>query len=110
MKDFSRFSVFQGGVFAMTVICFQASYQSFHFYKMFVHPWKGIIANIPTTLQDGKHVGESGRKLREDLAKGSVMTRKSSGVGNGGFRMLFSDDRISEYYLLIFTKVLQYYI
>ncbi|KAH1072149.1 hypothetical protein J1N35_024477 [Gossypium stocksii] len=36
--------------------------------------YKGIIANIPTTLQDGKHVG---RKLREDLAKGSVMTRKS---------------------------------
>ncbi|KAG8471492.1 hypothetical protein CXB51_036162 [Gossypium anomalum] len=37
--------------------------------QMFVYPWKGIIANIPTTLQDGKHVGESGRKLREDLAK-----------------------------------------
>ncbi|TYJ03231.1 hypothetical protein E1A91_A12G014500v1 [Gossypium mustelinum] len=76
MKDFSRFSVFQGGVFAMTVICFQASYQSFHFYKMFVHPWKGIIANIPTTLQDGKHVGESGRKLREDLAKAIIEFNK----------------------------------
>ncbi|XP_022755771.1 factor of DNA methylation 4 isoform X2 [Durio zibethinus] len=36
---------------------------------MFVHPWKGIIANIPTTVQDGKHVGESGRKLREDLTE-----------------------------------------
>ncbi|TYH37064.1 hypothetical protein ES332_D12G015100v1 [Gossypium tomentosum] len=31
MKDFSRFSVFHGGVFATTVICFQASYQSFHY-------------------------------------------------------------------------------
>ncbi|XVF05507.1 hypothetical protein REPUB_Repub05bG0178200 [Reevesia pubescens] len=36
---------------------------------MYVHPWKGIIANIPTTVQNGQHVGESGRKLREDLAE-----------------------------------------
>ncbi|XP_021278270.1 factor of DNA methylation 4-like isoform X2 [Herrania umbratica] len=36
---------------------------------MFVHPWMGIIANIPTTVQGGKHVGESGRKLREELTE-----------------------------------------
>ncbi|XVE59257.1 hypothetical protein DITRI_Ditri05aG0031500 [Diplodiscus trichospermus] len=36
---------------------------------MFVHPWKGIIANIPTTVQNGKHVGESGRRLRDDLTE-----------------------------------------
>ncbi|XWS28829.1 hypothetical protein CRYUN_Cryun25bG0105100 [Craigia yunnanensis] len=36
---------------------------------MFVHPWKGIIANIPTTVQNGKHVGESGRILKEDLTE-----------------------------------------
>ncbi|XWS74132.1 hypothetical protein CRYUN_Cryun02cG0189200 [Craigia yunnanensis] len=36
---------------------------------MFVHPWKGIIANIPTRVQDGKNVGESGRKLQEDLTE-----------------------------------------
>ena len=43
---------------------------------MFVHPWKGIIANIPTTVQNGKHVGESGRTLREDLTeKGFIPLR-----------------------------------
>ncbi|KAK6234866.1 hypothetical protein SCA6_010203 [Theobroma cacao] len=36
---------------------------------MFVHPWMGIIANIPTTVQGGKHVGDSGRKLREEFTE-----------------------------------------
>ncbi|OMO67779.1 hypothetical protein CCACVL1_20320 [Corchorus capsularis] len=38
---------------------------------MYVYPWMGIIANIPTKQQGGKRVGESGRRMREELtAKG----------------------------------------
>ncbi|GMI92152.1 factor of DNA methylation 4 [Hibiscus trionum] len=36
---------------------------------MFVYPWMGIIANIPTTVQNGRNVGGSGSGLREDLKK-----------------------------------------
>ncbi|XP_018823277.1 factor of DNA methylation 4-like isoform X3 [Juglans regia] len=35
----------------------------------FVYPWKGIIANIKTEWKDGKHVGESGTRLREELSR-----------------------------------------
>ncbi|OMO91213.1 hypothetical protein COLO4_18521 [Corchorus olitorius] len=38
---------------------------------MYVYPWMGIIANIPTKEQAGKRVGESGRRMREEFkAKG----------------------------------------
>ncbi|KAJ9698427.1 hypothetical protein PVL29_007490 [Vitis rotundifolia] len=34
----------------------------------FVFPWVGIIANIPVRWSDGRYVGESGTKIKEDLA------------------------------------------
>ncbi|CAI9108108.1 OLC1v1007631C1 [Oldenlandia corymbosa var. corymbosa] len=33
----------------------------------FVYPWMGIIANVPRGRQDGKYVGQSGSKIRDDL-------------------------------------------
>ncbi|KAL6526704.1 hypothetical protein OROGR_015794 [Orobanche gracilis] len=36
--------------------------------EMFVWPWIGIVVNIPTYFQDGRYVGESGSKLRDELA------------------------------------------
>lgn len=35
--------------------------------EQFVWPWMGVIANIPTELKNGKFVGESGSKLKNDL-------------------------------------------
>ncbi|XP_075513437.1 protein INVOLVED IN DE NOVO 2-like isoform X1 [Primulina tabacum] len=44
--------------------------------EMFVWPWIGIVANIPTQLKDGRYVGGSGSKLRDQLAsKGFNPTR-----------------------------------
>ncbi|KAL7150037.1 hypothetical protein ABFS83_05G081400 [Erythranthe nasuta] len=37
--------------------------------EMFVWPWIGIVVNIPTDLKDGRYVGESGSKLRDQLAR-----------------------------------------
>lgn len=34
---------------------------------------------------------------------------KVSRIRNGGFEIPFFDDKVNEYYLLIFTRVLQYY-
>lgn len=34
--------------------------------ELIVWPWMGVVANIPTLYKDGKYVGESGRKLREE--------------------------------------------
>lgn len=36
--------------------------------QLFVYPWVGILANIKTMLKDGRKTGESGRKLKEELA------------------------------------------
>lgn len=36
--------------------------------KLFVWPVMGILANIKTELKDGKHVGESGSKMKAELA------------------------------------------
>lgn len=36
--------------------------------EMFVWPWIGIIVNIPTEWKDGRFVGGSGSKLRDQLA------------------------------------------
>ncbi|KAE8700862.1 XH/XS domain-containing protein, putative isoform 2 [Hibiscus syriacus] len=36
---------------------------------VFVYPWMGIIANIPTTIQNGRKVGGSGSRLRDDLTE-----------------------------------------
>lgn len=35
--------------------------------EKFVWPWKGIVVNIPTQYKDGRYVGESGSRLRDDL-------------------------------------------
>ncbi|VYS61534.1 unnamed protein product [Arabidopsis thaliana] len=36
-------------------------------HEKLVHPWKGIVVNIPTTkAQDGRPAGESGSKLRDE--------------------------------------------
>lgn len=37
--------------------------------EMFVWPWIGIVVNIPTVFKDGRSVGESGSKLRDQLAR-----------------------------------------
>ncbi|KAK7260563.1 hypothetical protein RIF29_26712 [Crotalaria pallida] len=40
--------------------------------QLFVWPWKGVVANIATQLdENGRHVGESGKKLKDDfISKG----------------------------------------
>lgn len=44
--------------------------------EMFVWPWIGIVVNIPTSFKDGRCVGASGSKLRDELAaKGFNPTR-----------------------------------
>ncbi|KAL3518185.1 hypothetical protein ACH5RR_020774 [Cinchona calisaya] len=35
--------------------------------EKFVYPWMGIVANIPVERRNGRNVGESGSKLRDDL-------------------------------------------
>lgn len=35
--------------------------------QLFVWPWMGVVANIKTRLEGGRHVGESGTKLRDEL-------------------------------------------
>ncbi|KAF8396789.1 hypothetical protein HHK36_018422 [Tetracentron sinense] len=35
----------------------------------FVWPWRGIVVNLPTERKDGRYVGESGSKLKEQLAR-----------------------------------------
>ncbi|KAL3334304.1 hypothetical protein AABB24_030837, partial [Solanum stoloniferum] len=37
--------------------------------EMFVWPWIGIVVNIPTEFKDGRNVGESGSKLRDQLTR-----------------------------------------
>ncbi|XP_028775760.1 protein INVOLVED IN DE NOVO 2-like [Neltuma alba] len=37
--------------------------------QLFVWPWMGIVANIKTQLKDGRHVAESGTKLREQFSR-----------------------------------------
>ncbi|KAJ4756886.1 XH/XS domain-containing protein [Rhynchospora pubera] len=35
----------------------------------FVWPWKGVVLNVPTEFKDGRHVGESGNRLKEQLSR-----------------------------------------
>ncbi|XAR66275.1 hypothetical protein NMG60_11012447 [Bertholletia excelsa] len=37
--------------------------------EMFVWPWTGIVINLPTEWKDGRYVGESGSKLRDQLIR-----------------------------------------
>ncbi|CAA3024558.1 factor of DNA methylation 4-like [Olea europaea subsp. europaea] len=34
--------------------------------ELFVWPWMAVVANIPVEYKDGRYVGESGRKLKEE--------------------------------------------
>lgn len=35
----------------------------------FVYPWMGVIVNIPTEFKNGRHVAESGTRLKEQLSR-----------------------------------------
>ena len=37
--------------------------------EMFVWPWIGVVVNLPTEWKDGRYVGESGSKLRDQLTR-----------------------------------------
>ncbi|RZC93780.1 hypothetical protein C5167_029422 [Papaver somniferum] len=37
--------------------------------ELFVYPWMGVVANLPTEWKDGKYVGESGSKLRDQFIR-----------------------------------------
>ncbi|KAK3005123.1 hypothetical protein RJ639_017847 [Escallonia herrerae] len=37
--------------------------------EMFVWPWIGIVINLPTEWKDGRYVGQSGSKLRDQLTR-----------------------------------------
>ncbi|XP_078174214.1 factor of DNA methylation 1-like [Carex rostrata] len=37
--------------------------------EKFVWPWKGVVVNVPTEFKDGRHVGESGNRLKEQLSR-----------------------------------------
>ncbi|KAA8534199.1 hypothetical protein F0562_031607 [Nyssa sinensis] len=37
--------------------------------EMFVWPWTGIVVNLPTETKDGRYVGGSGSKLRDQLTR-----------------------------------------
>ncbi|ONK67749.1 uncharacterized protein A4U43_C05F3380 [Asparagus officinalis] len=36
---------------------------------VFVFPWMGVLVNVPTEWRNGRHVGESGTKLKEQLSR-----------------------------------------
>lgn len=36
---------------------------------LFVFPWMGVLVNVPTEWKNGRHVGESGTKLKEQLSR-----------------------------------------
>ncbi|KAH6787150.1 XH/XS domain-containing protein [Perilla frutescens var. hirtella] len=53
--------------------------------EMFVWPWIGIVVSIPTSFKDGLYVGESGTKLRDQLAlRGFNPTRVRALWGDEG--------------------------
>ncbi|KAF2311832.1 hypothetical protein GH714_026958 [Hevea brasiliensis] len=60
--------------------------------QLLVWPWMGIIANIQTQFQDGRRVGESGAKLRDELTrKGFELVRVHplwNHLGHSGFAIV----------------------
>ncbi|XP_010476408.1 PREDICTED: factor of DNA methylation 4-like isoform X2 [Camelina sativa] len=53
--------------------------------QMFVHPWKGILANIKRVFieKTRKYAGESGTKIREDMASKGFNPLKVTPLWNG---------------------------
>ncbi|KAL8542926.1 hypothetical protein ACS0TY_003703 [Phlomoides rotata] len=37
--------------------------------ELYVWPWMGVVANVPVQWKDGRYVGESGSKLRDELTR-----------------------------------------
>ncbi|XP_039129382.1 LOW QUALITY PROTEIN: protein INVOLVED IN DE NOVO 2-like [Dioscorea cayenensis subsp. rotundata] len=37
--------------------------------EQFVFPWMGVLVNVPTEFKNGRHVGESGTRIREQLSR-----------------------------------------
>ncbi|KAJ3694895.1 hypothetical protein LUZ60_000272 [Juncus effusus] len=37
--------------------------------EKFVWPWKGVVVNVSTVFKDGRYIGESGNRLKEQLAR-----------------------------------------
>ena len=37
-------------------------------HEKFVWPWMGVVANVPTEWRDGRQIGESGNRLKEQLS------------------------------------------
>ncbi|XP_021720844.1 factor of DNA methylation 4-like isoform X2 [Chenopodium quinoa] len=65
--------------------------------EKYVWPWKGIVANLPVELKNGRYVGDSGSKLRDELAKKGFNPLKViplwSVQGHSGFAIVnFSKD------------------
>lgn len=63
--------------------------------QLFVHPWMGIVANIPTKVEGGRTVGESGNKLKEELTSQGFNPKKVhplwSRKGHSGFAVVEFD-------------------
>ncbi|KAK7260562.1 hypothetical protein RIF29_26711 [Crotalaria pallida] len=66
--------------------------------QLFVWPWKGVVANIATQLdENGRHVGESDKKLRDDFISKGFNPLKVKPLwnfkGHSGFALVeFSSD------------------
>ncbi|KAK9138486.1 hypothetical protein Sjap_009080 [Stephania japonica] len=57
--------------------------------ELFVHPWTGIVVNLPGEQHDGRYEEESGSRLRDELtSKGfnpvRVLTLRSNDLGHSG--------------------------
>ncbi|XP_057480864.1 factor of DNA methylation 4-like isoform X1 [Actinidia eriantha] len=60
--------------------------------ELFVWPWVGIVANIPVEIKDGRYVGGSGSRIRNDLAQGGFNPVRVHPLwnfrGHSGFAMV----------------------
>ncbi|KAL1542197.1 protein INVOLVED IN DE NOVO 2-like [Salvia divinorum] len=52
--------------------------------ELFVWPWIGVVVNIPTSFSNGRHVGESGSKMRDQLASRGLNPTRVRTLWNNG--------------------------